>query len=121
MISTLNSNSHTNICLYKVRSHTGIAGNECADEIAKYQANQANSCVADTGIPGAGPGGNPFTHMFCLAKEEKREHTADTSTCPPPAPKLTYLPNLEDALKFHMHTKLGVTQQKQPHTENQRY
>eukprot|EP00983_Pelagomonas_calceolata_P055569 1144208-Pelagomonas_calceolata.AAC.10 len=38
------------------------AGNECADAIANYQASQANNSVADTGIPGAGPGGNPFSH-----------------------------------------------------------
>eukprot|EP00983_Pelagomonas_calceolata_P085591 1156595-Pelagomonas_calceolata.AAC.1 len=60
-------------------SHAGIAGNECADAIAKYQANQANSSVADTGIPGAGPGENPFTHFFWLAKEEERELSAGTS------------------------------------------
>eukprot|EP00983_Pelagomonas_calceolata_P078824 1154394-Pelagomonas_calceolata.AAC.1 len=53
MLSTLISNSQTNIRLYEVKSHAGIVGNECADAIAKYQANQANSCVADTGIPGA--------------------------------------------------------------------
>ena len=35
--------------------------------------------------------------------------TTSTPTGPPPAPKLTYLPNLQDALKSHMHTehKLG--------------
>eukprot|EP00983_Pelagomonas_calceolata_P027099 852091-Pelagomonas_calceolata.AAC.1 len=87
-----------------MKSHAGIAGNEYTDAIAKYQANQANSCVADTGIPGAGPGRNPFTHIFWLAKEEIREHAAGTSTGSPPAPKLTYLPNFQDALKFHMHT-----------------
>jgi hypothetical protein len=88
-----------------VKAHAGIAGNECADAIAKHQANQANNCVADIEIPGAGPGGNPFTHIFWLAKEEKRVHAAGTSTGPPPAPRLTYLPNLQDALKSHMHDK----------------
>eukprot|EP00983_Pelagomonas_calceolata_P084768 1156422-Pelagomonas_calceolata.AAC.5 len=92
-----------------MKFHAGIAGNECADATTKYQATQANNCVADTGIPGAGPGGSPFTHIFWLAKEGKREHSGDTFTGPPPAPKLTYLPNLQDALKFHIHTrhKLG--------------
>eukprot|EP00983_Pelagomonas_calceolata_P016750 527497-Pelagomonas_calceolata.AAC.1 len=56
-------------------------------------------------IPSAGPGGNPFAHIFWLAKEEKREHAAGTSTGPPPAPRLTYLPNFQDTLRFHMHTK----------------
>eukprot|EP00983_Pelagomonas_calceolata_P068908 1150133-Pelagomonas_calceolata.AAC.1 len=55
-------NSQTNICVYKVKSHAGIAGNKYADAFAKYQASQANSNVADTGIPSAGPGGNPFSH-----------------------------------------------------------
>eukprot|EP00983_Pelagomonas_calceolata_P020664 649780-Pelagomonas_calceolata.AAC.1 len=86
MLSTLINDSQTNIRLYKVKSHAGIAGNECAGAIAKYQANHANNCMADTGIPGAGPGGNPFTHIIWLAKEEKREHAAGTSTGPPPAP-----------------------------------
>eukprot|EP00983_Pelagomonas_calceolata_P028665 897610-Pelagomonas_calceolata.AAC.1 len=47
-----------------VKPHAGIAGNERADAIAKYQANQANNSVADAGIPGAGPDGNPFPHLF---------------------------------------------------------
>eukprot|EP00983_Pelagomonas_calceolata_P077180 1153760-Pelagomonas_calceolata.AAC.1 len=34
--STLISNSQTNICIYKVKSHADIAGNECADAIANY-------------------------------------------------------------------------------------
>eukprot|EP00983_Pelagomonas_calceolata_P022224 698885-Pelagomonas_calceolata.AAC.1 len=63
-ISTLISNSQANICVYKVRSHAGIAGNKYANAIAKYQANQANNSVADTGIPGAGPDGNPFLTYF---------------------------------------------------------
>eukprot|EP00983_Pelagomonas_calceolata_P018184 569993-Pelagomonas_calceolata.AAC.1 len=62
----------TNICFYKVKSHAGIAGNERADAVAEYQASQANNNVADTGIPSAGPGGNPFSHSFWLAKEGKK-------------------------------------------------
>eukprot|EP00983_Pelagomonas_calceolata_P007977 260281-Pelagomonas_calceolata.AAC.1 len=68
-------------------------------------ANQANNSVADTGIPGAGPGGNPFSHLFWLAKEEKRELTASTPTTPATNPRITYLPNLQNALKFCMHMK----------------
>ncbi|KAF5838927.1 hypothetical protein DUNSADRAFT_1943 [Dunaliella salina] len=60
--------------------------------------------MADTEIPGAGPGGNPFTNVLWLAKE-KRVHAADTCAGPPPAHKLTYFPNLQDALKSHMHSK----------------
>eukprot|EP00983_Pelagomonas_calceolata_P120218 1160683-Pelagomonas_calceolata.AAC.6 len=108
MVSSLISNSHTKIQFYKVKAHAGIARNECAllaDAIAKHQAKQANNCGADTEIPGAGPGRNPFTHVFWLAKEENKVHSAGTCTGPPPAPKLTYLPNVQDALKSHMHSK----------------
>eukprot|EP00983_Pelagomonas_calceolata_P038107 1136677-Pelagomonas_calceolata.AAC.2 len=91
--------------MMKVESHAGIAGNEGADAIAKYQANQVNNNEADTGIVRAGPGGNPFFHLFWLAKEEKKELTAGTSTAPAPDPQITYLPNLQSALKSHMHTK----------------
>eukprot|EP00983_Pelagomonas_calceolata_P079864 1154889-Pelagomonas_calceolata.AAC.1 len=99
-ISTLISNSQTNICIYKVKSHAGIVGNECADAIAKYQASQANNSVADTGIPGAGPGGNPLFHSFWLAKEEIRKHTASTSIASAPNPKITYLPIFKMILSF---------------------
>eukprot|EP00983_Pelagomonas_calceolata_P007853 256910-Pelagomonas_calceolata.AAC.1 len=61
-------------------------------------ANQANNNEADTGIPRAGPRGNPISRLFWLAKEEKRELTASTSTAPTPNPKITYLPNLQNAL-----------------------
>eukprot|EP00983_Pelagomonas_calceolata_P041084 1137898-Pelagomonas_calceolata.AAC.1 len=110
-ISTLISNSQTNICIYnllEIKSHTGLPGNECADANAKYQANQlgwleANISVADTGIPGAGPGGYQFSCLFWLAKVERREPTTGTSTAPAPSPKITYLPNLHDALKSHVY------------------
>eukprot|EP00967_Tisochrysis_lutea_P062250 scaffold79889_cov19-Tisochrysis_lutea.AAC.1 len=42
---------------------------------------------------------------FWLAKEGKREHAVGTSTAPAPIPKLTYLLNLKNAPKSHMHTK----------------
>eukprot|EP00983_Pelagomonas_calceolata_P061887 1147013-Pelagomonas_calceolata.AAC.1 len=75
-ISSLINNSQTNVCFYKVKPHAGIAGNECADDIAEYQAKQANNSVADTGIPGAGPGGNPFSHFYGkpLARRKKKEN-----------------------------------------------
>eukprot|EP00983_Pelagomonas_calceolata_P044344 1139260-Pelagomonas_calceolata.AAC.8 len=59
----------------------------------------------DTGILSAGPGGNPFPQIFWSAKEEKGEHATDTSRAPAPAPKLTYLPSLQNALKSHTHAK----------------
>jgi len=46
MISTIFNNSPNKIHLYKVKSNVGIAGNECADAIAKHQANLKDQQVA---------------------------------------------------------------------------
>eukprot|EP00983_Pelagomonas_calceolata_P029186 914879-Pelagomonas_calceolata.AAC.2 len=48
--SVQNKSASSNFCFYKVQSHSGIAGDECADAAASYQASQANNDVADTGI-----------------------------------------------------------------------
>eukprot|EP00983_Pelagomonas_calceolata_P041870 1138241-Pelagomonas_calceolata.AAC.3 len=40
-----------------------------------------------------------------LAKEEKREPTAGTSIAPAPSPKIAHLPDLQNALKFYIHTR----------------
>jgi len=105
MILSLIKNSHVKIYIHKVKAHAGIAGNESADAIAKYQADKANNSVANTEIPCAGHDGNPFSQIFWLAKEETREHVASTSTAPVPTPKYTYLSNLQAALQLHMHSK----------------
>eukprot|EP00983_Pelagomonas_calceolata_P120887 1160745-Pelagomonas_calceolata.AAC.19 len=75
-----------------------------ASAAAKYQANQANDSVDNTGIPGTNPNGNPCSHIIWLAKEEKREHAAcwHTFTAPAPSPKITYLPNLHNGLKSYI-------------------
>eukprot|EP00983_Pelagomonas_calceolata_P063565 1147787-Pelagomonas_calceolata.AAC.1 len=70
--------------------------------------NQAHKSVADTGIPGAGLGRSPFPFIFWSAEEERREHTAGTSAAPTPSPKITYLPNLQNALKSHLHLKRRI-------------
>jgi len=44
--------------LFKVISHARIAGNECADAIAKYQARQVDASHADTVMPYARIGGS---------------------------------------------------------------
>eukprot|EP00983_Pelagomonas_calceolata_P063903 1147902-Pelagomonas_calceolata.AAC.3 len=69
----------------KVISHAGIAGNECADEIAKYQAGLKNNSLTDIVIPSAGPGGNPFHDIALLAWEEARASTSESSS---PIPNL---------------------------------
>ncbi len=55
--------------LFKVKSHAGIAGDECADAVAKYQATQVNTSYADTGMPCTSIGGNPFYDITWLALE----------------------------------------------------
>eukprot|EP00983_Pelagomonas_calceolata_P121657 1160820-Pelagomonas_calceolata.AAC.9 len=44
-----------------------MAGNECADQFAKYQASLKDGNLTDTGLPSAGPGGNPFHNTIWLA------------------------------------------------------
>ncbi len=70
ILSNFIHKSQSHIFLYKVKSHAGIAGNECADALAKYQACHGDSLPAETTIRTAGPGGNPFFDISWLAVEE---------------------------------------------------
>eukprot|EP00983_Pelagomonas_calceolata_P000402 13148-Pelagomonas_calceolata.AAC.1 len=54
-----------------MKSCAGIAGNDCANAIAKYQANQANIVVAGTGIHSTGPDGKLSSKIFWFTKEKK--------------------------------------------------
>jgi len=113
IISNSIRNSHSHIFLYKVKSHAGIAGNECADALAKYQACHGNSLPAETTIRTAGPGGNPFFDTTWLALEEVNQQRSSTAA-PQHGNRLTYLPNLQAALKSHMHSnhRLGYANSK---------
>eukprot|EP00983_Pelagomonas_calceolata_P094479 1157896-Pelagomonas_calceolata.AAC.1 len=90
--------------IYKedVKSQAEVAGNECADEIAKYQASLKDNNLTDAGIPSAGQSGNPFYNIAWLAWEEARQSTTEPSS---PIPNLTYFPDLKDTLKSHMHAE----------------
>ena len=99
-------NSPNPVHLFKVKSHAGIAGNECADAVAKYQATSDDASLADTVMPSAGTNGNPFHDITWIAFEDSTLPDASTSGLPnPPAPKLKYFSNLHDALKTHLHSK----------------
>eukprot|EP00983_Pelagomonas_calceolata_P013924 445922-Pelagomonas_calceolata.AAC.1 len=74
-LSNLARTSQSHIYFYKVKPHAGISGNGCADRIAKYQADLKDNNMTDTGIPGAGPGNNPFYSIAWLAWEEARPST----------------------------------------------
>jgi len=104
ILSDTIQNSQSHIFLYKVKSHAGIAGNECVDALTKYQACNGNSLPAETTICTAGPGGNPFYDISWLAVEEVDQQESGTEA-PQHSPRLTYLSNLQAALKSHMHSK----------------
>eukprot|EP00983_Pelagomonas_calceolata_P029449 922622-Pelagomonas_calceolata.AAC.1 len=93
-------NSPTPICLYKVKSHAGIAGNKCANAIAKHQAIQGDDTPADTTFPHVNLEGNPFIDTTWLVFEEAARSHASTSERPSsPAPKFKHFSNLHDALR----------------------
>jgi len=110
ILSNTIRNSQSYVFLYKVNSCAEIAGNECADALAKYQACHGNSLPTETTIRTSGPGGNPFFDISCLAVEEINQQESGTAAHQH-SPRLTYLPNLQAALKSHMHVhsnhKLG--------------
>jgi len=102
-------NSPNPVQLFKVKSHAGIAGYECADAVAKYQATQVDATLADRGMPCAGIDGNPFYDITWPASE--RHILSDATSLRPsnlPAPSLIYFSNIYDALKTHMHSKYKV-------------
>jgi len=101
-IIMINPNSQSHIFLYKVKSYARIAGNECTEALAKYQACHGNSLPAETTIRTAGPGGNPFFDISCLAVEVNQQGSG--TEAPQHVTRLTYLPNLPATLKFHMHS-----------------
>ena len=92
MIIQLIRNSPAPIYFYKLKSHAGIAGNECADSIAKHQAIQNNDTPADTTFPCANLEGNPFHGATWLSFEETScTHANASRRLNPPAVKQTLL------------------------------
>jgi len=89
----------------KVKAHTGIICNECADQIAKHVAKHPE--VADTGLKITGHEGNPFHNIIWLATSPDDPNTHpfidNGNQSQPYQPHMRYLPNKCDALQAHMH------------------
>jgi len=100
-------NSPTPVHLFPAKPHADIAGYECADAVAKYQAIQVDKNLADTGIPCAGIDGNPFHDITWLASE--RDIPSESSKIARlfnlSDPKPIYFSSLNRALKAHVHSK----------------
>ncbi len=60
MLTLTVCNSSNPVHLFKVNSHADIAGNECANAVARHLAAQIDAKYADPGISYAGIDGNPF-------------------------------------------------------------
>jgi hypothetical protein len=86
--------SPSTITFYKVKSHSGIIGNEVADHLAHKTVVNQNY---DVSLP---PATDPFYNVFWLSVPNKDESLAE---------ELQVLTNLQDKLTHHMkaHHYLG--------------
>ncbi len=81
--------------------------------MAKYSACHRNNLPAGTTIRTACPGGNHFSCISWLAVKDVNQQGSGTDS-PQHGPGLTHLPNIQTALKSHMHSnhKLGYANSK---------
>jgi hypothetical protein len=85
------------ICFYKVKAHSGIAGNECADAIAKHSALHDGG--HDMHFQPPAPDGNGYTHLYLLAAKDTNENPSGKGTT---TPRLRALLDLKAKLKTEM-------------------
>jgi len=85
------------ICYYKVKAHSGIAGNECADAIAKHSALHDRG--HDMHFQPPAPDGNAYTHLSWLAAKDADENPSGKGVT---TPRLRTLSDLKAKLKTEM-------------------
>jgi len=69
------------ICFYKVKAHSGIAGNECADAIAKHSALHDGG--HDMHFQPPAPDSNAYTHLYWLAAKDTDDNPSGRGTTTP--------------------------------------
>ena len=85
------------ICFYKVKAHSGIAGNECADAIAKHSAIHDGGHYVHFQPPA--PDGNAYTHLYWLATKDTDEDFSGRGAI---TPRLRALSDIKAKLKTEM-------------------
>ena len=89
---------HQNLsAFYKVKAHSGIAGNECADAIAKRSALHDGG--HDVHFQPPAPDGNAYTHLYCLAAKNTDEDPSGRGAI---TPRLCALSDSKAKLKTEM-------------------
>jgi len=85
------------ICFYKVKAHSCIAGNECADAFAKHSASHDGG--HDMHLQPPAPDNNAYTHLYWLAAKDTDENPSGRGTT---TPRLRALSDIKAKLKTEM-------------------
>ena len=98
------------ICFYKMKAHSGISRNECADAIAKHSALHDGG--HDIHFQPPAPDGNAYTHLYWLAAKDTDENPSGRGAT---TLRLRALSDLKAKLKTECanHTDWGVPKQTQ--------
>jgi hypothetical protein len=87
------------ICFYKVKAHSGIAGNECADAIAKHSALHDGG--HDMHFQPSAPDSNAYTHLYWLAAKDTDEDPSGRGAITPRLCALSDLKLKTEMCKSH--------------------